>query len=355
MLYLKQSTANQSVVIGPFVDDTDGVTPETGLTISNTDIRLSKNGGNIVAKNSGGGTHDELGMYTITLDATDTNTVGRLQLVVAESGALPVYATFQVLEESVYDALFGSGASGYAAAGDEMDIVDSPNSTAVTAIQSGLATATALTTVDTVVDGIKAVTDNLPDSGALTSIAAAADLTTVDGVVDAIKAKTDNLPSDPADQSLLVAETDAIAALLATAQADLDIITGADGVNLLSATQASIDAIEADTDELQTNQGNWLTATGFAVAGDEMDLVDSPNSTAIAEFVTALLAGTCDTGVSVAKAGEMLAALAAGKVTVSSNAGVSTLTYKKRDGSTTSFTTVVTESNKTRAATGALS
>jgi len=60
---------------------------------------------------------------------------------------------------------------------------------------SSLATAAALTTVDTVVDAIKAVTDNLPDSGALSSLATAAALTTVDTVVDAIKAKTDNLPS----------------------------------------------------------------------------------------------------------------------------------------------------------------
>ena len=44
----------------------------------------------------------------------------------------------------------------------------------------------------------------------------------------------------------------AAAVSLATAQADLDIITGADGVILLSGTQASIDAIEADTNELQT-------------------------------------------------------------------------------------------------------
>jgi hypothetical protein len=35
--------------------------------------------------------------------------------------------------------------------------------------------------------------------------------------------------------------------LIATAQADLDTITGASGVNLLTATQASIDAIETDT------------------------------------------------------------------------------------------------------------
>jgi hypothetical protein len=113
MLHLRQSTASQAVLIGPFVD-TDGAAV-TGLTIDAADIRLSKNGANIVGKNSGGGTHDELGMYSITLDATDTDTVGRLQLTVAESGALIVYHEFQVLEEAVFDALYAASALGYVA------------------------------------------------------------------------------------------------------------------------------------------------------------------------------------------------------------------------------------------------
>ena len=113
MLFLKQSTASQSVLIGPFVDSTDGATAETGLTIANTDIRLSANGGNLAAKNSGGGTHDEAGWYTITLDATDTATVGRLQLHCKVAGALMVHHEFQVLEEAVFDSLFGASAAGY--------------------------------------------------------------------------------------------------------------------------------------------------------------------------------------------------------------------------------------------------
>lgn len=44
MLYLEQSTA-VTVKIGPFVDETDGFSAEDGLTISQADIRLSKNGG----------------------------------------------------------------------------------------------------------------------------------------------------------------------------------------------------------------------------------------------------------------------------------------------------------------------
>ena len=112
-MFLKQSTASQEVVIGPFLDEDDGKTAETGLTISNTDIRLSKAGANIVAKNSGGGTHDEIGFYQITRDATDTITVGELLIAVHESGALPVFKYCYVLEEAIYDALFAASASAF--------------------------------------------------------------------------------------------------------------------------------------------------------------------------------------------------------------------------------------------------
>ena len=60
---------------------------------------------------------------------------------------------------------------------------------------------------------------------------------------------------------------------LAAAQADLDIITGADGVKLLSGTQASIDEIKTNTNELQTNQGDWATATGFSTFDPTVDTV----------------------------------------------------------------------------------
>ena len=49
-----------------------------------------------------------------------------------------------------------------------------------------------------------------------------------------------------------------------------------------------LDAILADTSELQANQGNWLTAVGFAFPGDEMDLVNAPNNTALVAMKAAL-------------------------------------------------------------------
>lgn len=111
--YLKQSTASQTRVIGNFVDEADGFTPETALTIANTDVKLSKNGAASVNKNSGGGTHIANGMYAVTFDATDTNTVGELAGSVFLTGvARTVFFKFLVVEESVYDRLFAASAVG---------------------------------------------------------------------------------------------------------------------------------------------------------------------------------------------------------------------------------------------------
>lgn len=106
--YLKQSTA-ATLKIGPFVDATDGVTAETALTISQADVRLSKNGGNMAQKNEAtSATHDEIGIYDCPIDATDTNTLGQLMVAVAESGALPIRDEYAVLPANVYDSLFST-------------------------------------------------------------------------------------------------------------------------------------------------------------------------------------------------------------------------------------------------------
>ena len=110
--YLRQSTASQARAIGPFVDDTDFKTAETGLTIANTDVKLRANGTSLSNKNSGGGTHEVNGVYSMTFDATDTANVGELFYSVAVSGALPVFGTYTVLEETVYDMLFAASAPG---------------------------------------------------------------------------------------------------------------------------------------------------------------------------------------------------------------------------------------------------
>jgi hypothetical protein len=102
--YLKESTSSARR-IGPFLSSTDGFSALTGLTIANTDIRISKGGGAFIPKNSGGGTHDENGYYAITLDTTDLDTLGNLKVASKMAGALPVWHDFIVLPANVYDSL----------------------------------------------------------------------------------------------------------------------------------------------------------------------------------------------------------------------------------------------------------
>jgi len=175
-MFLKQSTNPQYVLIGPFLDDTDGKTAETGLSIGVSDIRLGKAGGNIVAKNSGGATHDELGFYQITLDATDTATVGELLIAVHKSGALPVFKYCYVLEEAIYDAMFAASADLIT----KVDAIDTVVDSIL--VDTGTTLDGKIDTIDGIVDAI------LVDTG-----------TTLDGKINTIDGIVDNILVDTAE------------------------------------------------------------------------------------------------------------------------------------------------------------
>lgn len=105
MIILKQSTSTTRR-FGPFLDEDDGKTQETSLTITQSDIRLSKVGGAFAqSNNTSGATHDEKGWYYLTLDATDTATLGSLEVNIHVTGALPVWKEFMVVPANVYDSL----------------------------------------------------------------------------------------------------------------------------------------------------------------------------------------------------------------------------------------------------------
>jgi len=107
--FLRKATA-VDILIGPFVDDGNGKTAETGLTI---DVEVSKNGQALANKNDATApVHDAAGdidgYYNCELDTTDTNTVGLLTVVCFAAGALPCRFDFQVVDALRYDDLFGS-------------------------------------------------------------------------------------------------------------------------------------------------------------------------------------------------------------------------------------------------------
>lgn len=109
-MWLRQSTASQEISLGQFLDSADGNTEEDGLTIANTDIKLRKGGTTTLAnKTSGGATSISNGVYHATLDATDTNTLGLLEVYVHVAGALATKSVYMVLPATTYDALVVNG------------------------------------------------------------------------------------------------------------------------------------------------------------------------------------------------------------------------------------------------------
>lgn len=269
---LRQSTAGQTVLIGGFYDSTDGVTAETGLTIANTDIRLSKNGANIVAKNSGGGTHDEGGFYAITLDATDTDTVGRLQLFVNATGAVPVYHEFEVLEEAAYDLLYSDGAS-------PVEEISGDRVTTIATLASQTEfTLTAGSADDDVYNGWAVI---VTDSTTATQQA----LGVITDYVGATRTVT--LNADPAIFTMAAGDSiRLIPAFLATGVTVSD-FTGAADTRLTNIEGASFDTA-TDSLEALRNRGDaaWVTGGGGAAPTvSEIRAEIDANSTQLAAIV----------------------------------------------------------------------
>lgn len=156
---LKQSTARNVLVF--MTDSTDHVTGKASLTLT---ITASKDGA-AFASISPTVTERGSGWYSLALTTSHTDTLGDLALHVTATGADPSDVREQVFAglpgESVAVASIAAGAITAAAIATDAIDSDAIAASAVTEIQSGLATGTDLATVDTVVDAIKAKTDSL--------------------------------------------------------------------------------------------------------------------------------------------------------------------------------------------------
>jgi len=161
---------------------------------------------------------------------------------------------------------------------------------------SALATATDLATVDTVVDAIKAKTDNLPASpaavGSAMTLTAAYDkakddvltpLGVVDGIVDAIKVQTDKIPATPASAGEYTANIGAIKAK--TDNLPLSPASSGEYTSALTAIQNDLDnpnQYKADVSNLA------LQATSLAIKGQTDKIPAAPAQTG--EYTSALTA-----------------------------------------------------------------
>ncbi len=226
---LKYNSASQEIPLGQFLDSTDGNTEEGALTINNTDIKLWKAGATTVAnKNSGGATHISNGIYYATLDATDTNTYGPLVIFVHVAGALAVRLECVVMEANAYDALYAALGTGHIEADlQKMGGVAQSATDLKDFADAGYDPAT------NKVEGVK--------------------------LVDTTTANTDMRGTDGANTT-----TPPTAAAIADAVWDETSTGHGEAGKAGNILWNTIPAILADTNELQGNQGNWLTATGFS-------------------------------------------------------------------------------------------
>lgn len=220
---IRKNTA-QIITVGPFLDKTDGVSPELSLTVTGCHTTLvadtaDGNAPTLVidadATASGGDNdlvhiaNDNAGYYSLELTAAQTNRNGHGRLCINDDDVhCPVFHDLVFLDANVFDSLYGTdklnvdmveisgdsaaadnleaacdggtynvgggavvaasvttktdyaltsaydAAKSAAPAGAKMDIVDAPNSTAVTAIQAGLAKPADIPSAGSVADAV---------------------------------------------------------------------------------------------------------------------------------------------------------------------------------------------------------
>ena len=205
---LKQSTA-VTVVVGPFLDSTDGITPETALTIPASEVLVSKAGAAFAAKSEASAlTHMTHGFYSCALNATDTGTRGNFRVSVQEAGALPVWDRFIVYSADAFDCLYGPDNlftmletinAQIVTAQNDLNVLTGVDGATLASIQLNYVPATDadLDTLNTAVGVIDGIVDAiLVDTGTTldTKInTLTTNLATANTNVTAIKAKTDSL------------------------------------------------------------------------------------------------------------------------------------------------------------------
>lgn len=260
MQFLKANT-QVIVTVGPFVDVGDGFTPQTDITLGGNEAEILKHGATAVvsiAAATWAAVTSCRGYYSLTLTTSHTDTEGMLVVIVQDdSDCLPVKQEYMVLAEAAYDSMFTAKDTGF------MDVNVKAVSEDTTAADNAEAffDGTGYAGTNNVIPTVTTLTGHTAQTGdSFARIGAAgASLTNLGG-----SGNNWNTTTPPT----------------AAANADAvwdEAVAGHVGAGSFGATDA---AILADTNELQTNQGNWLTATGFATSTKQDTMETTLNAAA---------------------------------------------------------------------------
>jgi hypothetical protein len=266
-IYLRQSTASQEIPLGYFVDSTDGNTEETGLTISNTDIKIWKTGATTLAdKNSGGATHIANGIYYAVLDATDTDTIGPLVIFVHETGALTVRVECCVLDEAVYDVIFGTTALSTFATNGSVNVAQISGDSAAADNAEAFFDGTGYAGTNNVIPTVTTVNGLAANTVTATAIA--------NDAITAAKIATGAIDADAIADNAIDAGAIAADAITAAKIADGAIDAATFAAGAITATVIATNAIDADSlaaDAVAEIQTGLASAANLATVGEYVD------------------------------------------------------------------------------------
>lgn len=218
MTVVRQSTA-RTITVGPVLDASGVAVTDSVIS----DFKCSKNGGAPAALDGSATlTHRHTGHYSLTLTGADLDTVGSAEITCDDTVNACQMRVLTVIEEAVYDALYAASAAGYGTAqtGDSFERIGAAgvgltgvpwNAAWDAEVQSECADAltafgpptNAQLEARTIVAANYATAANLATVAGYIDTEIAAILTnvgTVDTVVDAIKATTDQFVFTVANQ-----------------------------------------------------------------------------------------------------------------------------------------------------------
>ncbi len=289
-------TTNEAVklLVGPFFDSTDGVTPETAIDVTGLTVEIYREFdadttptrfANFVPTTSGGGTNDMVliassvsGMYSLEVTAAQLNFTGFAVLTIVDTDSagivgLPYWRDLNLTAANVVDAGYGTdylqvdtkqldGSSVQQASG----YIKVSDGTGTGQIQLDSGRVLLLAATETQIDGIETTLGtngdgltsiNLPDqtmnitgslSGSVASVQGDVAGDVGGNVLGSVASVTADVTTDAASRT----------ASKATGFSTHDAAAVKTAVEAGGSTLAQI---LADTGELQTNQGAWATAT----------------------------------------------------------------------------------------------
>ncbi len=207
MRYLRNNT-NTRIAVGPFLDKTDGVTPETELTVTNDLLTFVVDTSGVptlvisAAPTVSGGVNnmfhiinDSSGFYDISLSASDVNYYGRAMMALTDAANhCPVFHEFEIVPANIYDSMILGSDTLYANVIQmENNIITSATIASNAITSAGIATG-AITSAKFSENAINAAA---LDTDAVTEIQTGL---ATSATLSEVKAKTDSLTFSVANQ-----------------------------------------------------------------------------------------------------------------------------------------------------------